>query len=418
MITQSIVFQNAFLIDGNEGEPCPQATVVVENGTIREVGRGNQGTGSRKVRVIDLKGKTLMPGLIDAHVHPAAFDLSQDRIAALSPAVFVTRTSRNLELDLDLGFTSLRDAGGLDAGFRDAIDQNLIKGPRLFLSISPLEQSGGHYNQVGSTPAKTRPYHSIGIFPEVCDGPSQVRRAARRTLGRGADQIKVFADGEVLPHAPSDRARPGQWKFTVEELRAAAETAGAAGTYVMAHAYGPRAIQNCVEAGVRCIEHGNLMNAETADMMVQKGVFYVPTLTAYDVLSKEGRGGLDVFTIEKLESVLDHGHRALELAYSAGLKIGSGSDIVGPWQYLKGREFVLKGEVMSPMDTIVSATRTNAELLGMAEQLGTVEPGKLADLIVVDGNPLKDLALFERGHKSIVLVMKQGRILKNTMEAA
>jgi imidazolonepropionase-like amidohydrolase len=405
-MTGTIIFRNAFLIDGNGGEPSSDAVVVVSDGTIREVIADEKEAKLPKGRVIDLKGKALMPGLIDAHVHPGNIELSLRETSTLPPAVYVHRATRNLETDLDLGFTTLRDAAGLDLGFRAAIEQGLIRGPRLLLSISPLTETSG---------AAPTPRNSIGIFPEICDGPDEVRRAARRVLGHGADQIKVFADGEVASQLESDRAKPGQWKFTVEELRAAVEAAEAAGTYVMAHTYSPRAIQNCLAAGVRSIEHGNLMDAHTAEMMSEKGAYYVPTLATYDVLAKEARGELDTHTLEKLEIVGHKGQHALELAYRAGVRIGSGSDIIGPFQHLKGREFALKAEVMTPMETIVSATRTNAELIGMADRIGTLEVGKLADLIVVDGNPLENLTLFEHGLERVVLVMKEGRIVKDTM---
>jgi imidazolonepropionase-like amidohydrolase len=407
-MTGTIIFRNVFLIDGNGGEPSPDATVVVSDGTIREVISDGKGAKLPKGRVIDLKGKTLMPGLIDAHVHAGNIELTLRETSALPPAVYVHRASINLETDLDLGFTTLRDAAGLDLGFRAAIEQGLIRGPRLLLSASPLTQTSGD--------SEPMPRNSIGVFPEICDGPDEVRRAARKVLGRGADQIKVFADGEVASQLESDRAKPGQWKFTVEAIRAAVETAEAAGTYVMAHTYSPRAIQNCLAAGVRSIEHGNLMDAETAEMMSEEGTYYVPTLAAYDVLAKEARRELDAYTLEKLETVLHKGQHALELAYRAGVKIGSGSDIIGPFQYLKGREFILKAEVMTPMEAIVSATRTNAELIGMSDRLGTVEPGKLADLIVVNGNPLEDLTVFEHGLERVVLVMKGGRIVKDVMK--
>jgi len=410
-MTETIVFRNAFLIDGNGGDPAPNATVVVSNGTIMEVAPDDNRSKVASGRMIDLKGKTLMPGLIDAHVHPNIFDVDMERLAALRPAVYVHRTTKNLETDIDLGFTTVRDAAVLDLGFREAIDQGLIRGPRLFLSVRHLMQSSWGDDE-GS-----RLQDRVGIFPKICDGPDEVRRGARQALGRGADQIKVMADGEVVTESKSDRARPGQWKFTVDELRAAVETAESAGTYVMAHVYSPKAIQNCLAAGVRSLEHGNLMDGETAEMIAKNGAFYVPTLTVYDVLAREGREGLDAYTLEKLEAVRHKGQRALELAYRAGAKIASGSDIVGLFQELKGRELALKAEVMTPMEAIVSATRTNAELIQMSDRLGTVEPNKLADLIVVDGNPLEDLTLFERGLERVVLVMREGKIIKDIMKA-
>jgi imidazolonepropionase-like amidohydrolase len=413
-MNQTLIFQHAFLIDGNGGDPVPDAVLVVADGTIQDILQGSMGK-VPKGRVIDLKGKTLMPGLIDAHVHPGNVELRLSETALLLPAVYVHRVSRTLEKDIQLGFTTLRDAGGLDLGFRAAIDQGLIQGPRLFLSVTPLTQKEVDPKRPDRIPKEPSPRNSLGIRPEVCDGADEIREAVRRTLGRGADQIKVFADGEVVSQSEDDRAKPGQWKFSVEELRAAVEAAEAAGSYVMAHTYSPKAIQNCLEAGVRSIEHGNLMDGLTAQMMAEKKAFYVPTLTVYTLFEKGMGEKLDPHTMEKLAMVGHRGREALETAYTAGVKIGSGSDIIGPWQHLKGRELALKAEVMTPMEAIVSATRTNAELMGVSHKLGTLEPGKAADLIVVDGNPLEDVTLFERGLEKVVLVMKDGKIIKDIL---
>jgi imidazolonepropionase-like amidohydrolase len=411
---ETLTFMNAFLIDGTGSEPVEGATVVTAEGVIKEVAAFNV-----KVpvgRAIDLKGKTLMPGLIDAHVHTGNIEIRNHLTARLPPAVYVLKTCRNLETDLDLGFTTLRDAAGLDPGFRTAVEQGLVRGPRLLLSITPLVQSGGSTPGYGAGPDTPHPRNALGIYPEVCDGPDQVRAAARRTLGRGADQIKVFADGEVLAAQAADRAKPGQWKFSLEELRAAVDVADAAGTYVMAHAYAPRAIQNALAAGVRSIEHGNLMDEETAGLMAKAGAFYVPTLTTYDLLVKGGKSiGLDDYSIEKLALVGQSGRRALELVHRAGVRIASGSDIVGPGQERKGLELLIKAEILGPMGAIVSATKTNAELLKLNDRLGTVEPGKLADLIVLDGNPLENIGLFEDGRRTVRLVVKQGRVMKDLL---
>jgi len=408
----TVIFKNAFLIDGKGGEPVPGAGVVIAGKKIVEI----LGTGKKyrvpKARVIDLKGKTLMPGLIDAHVHVGNIEVVMDRTAALPPAVYVHRATQNLETDVDLGFTTLRDAGGLDWGFRAAIEQGLIRGPRVLLSVNMVTQTGGHGDKRGCAREQQPPRNSIGMYPEVCDGPDEVRKGAREALRRGADQVKVMADGGVA--SPSDK--PGQWQYTVEELRAAVETAEAAKTYVMAHTYTPKAMQNCLHAGVRSLEHGNLLDEETARMIAEKGAYLVPTITVFDILAKEGKGsGLDAFILSKLDFVREGMFRALELAWRAGVKIGSGTDIIGPFQYLKGRELALKSQVMGPMAAIVSATRTNAELLFLDDQIGTVEAGKLADLIVMDGNPLKNMTLFEKGLQKIVLVMKEGRILKDLL---
>jgi imidazolonepropionase-like amidohydrolase len=414
-MNNAVVFINAFLIDGNGGEPYADAGLAVQGDMIEEIFIGGRFPKPVRSRVIDLKGKTLMPGLIDAHVHPGNVEWTLSKTAELAPAVYVHRVTRTLETDLNLGFTTVRDAAGLDAGFRNAVEQDFICGPRLFLSVTPLTQPEADIEDRERYLEKVDPRNSLGIYPEVCAGPDEMRAAVRRTLDRGADQIKVFADGEVVAQSKTDRTNPGQAKFSIEELKAAVEAAAAAGSYVMAHAYCPEAIQNCLQAGVHSIEHGNLMDIETARMMAQKNTYYVPTLTVYDVLAKEGRSEFDACTVEKLETVGCKGLEALETAYKAGVKIGSGSDIIGPLQHLKGRELALKAEVMTPMEAIVSATRTNAEMIGMADRFGTLERGKLADLIVVDGNPLENLHLFESALKHVVLVMKKGKIVKNTI---
>lgn len=406
-MSDTIIFKNAFLIDGTGREPAPDATVVVSGTTIQDVNYDGNVRVVNNGRVIDLEGKTLMPGLIDAHVHPGNVEWYLSQTVKLPPAVYVHRVSRTLETDLQLGFTTLRDAGGLDPGFRAAIDQGFIKGPRLFLSVTPIIQK--------ESDRKPDPRNSLGITPEACQGTEEMQGAVRRTLKRGADHIKVFPDGEVVSQSRSDPTKPGQEKFTVDELKAAVKTATAGNAYVMAHTYGPKVIQNCLEAGVRSIEHGNLMDEKTAEMLAEGQTYYVPTLTVFNLLDQMEGAELDDFTVEKLQLVGQKGINALELAHRAGVKIGSGSDIIGPLQSYKGRELVLKAAVMGPMGAIVSATKINAEMMGLSHQIGTLTPGRFADLIVINGNPLKDMTLFEKGLEKIVLVMKNGQIVKTMM---
>ena len=409
-----VIFENAFLIDGCGGDPIPGASVAVSDGVIREVVDGPVVHGS--ARRVNLAGRTLMPGLIDAHVHPGVVSLTMEKQKGLTPAVYVHQVARILENDLQMGFTTLRDADLLDVGFKAAVNEGYINGPRLKLAVTGLIQSGSEGYDPGFSRKPADAQNPLGVKPEVCDGPDEVRRAARRVLGLNADQIKVFASGEVVSQSQYDPSTPYHQKFSVPELRAAVETAQAASTYVMAHAYGPRAISNCIEAGVACIEHGNLLDDQTAARMAEAGTYFVPTLTVYSVLANESRAAMETRALEKLDMVRDQGMIALESAYRAGVTIGSGSDIIGPFQELKGRELAIKAEVMGAMAAIVSATKTNAEILSIQNQTGTIEPGKSADLIVVERNPLDDPSIFATEGRHVALVMLAGRVCKNKLE--
>jgi imidazolonepropionase-like amidohydrolase len=407
-------FTRGRLIDGRGRAPISDATVTVRDGRILSAGPRNEITVPDGAQVIDMRDKSILPGLIDAHVHIGNIDISMYRTAELSPAVYVHRATRNLETALDSGFTTLRDAGGLDAGFREAIDAGLIRGPRLFLSISPLSPTGGHFDMRRPGAQSIVPRNSIGIYPEICDGADAVCCSAREVIRRGADQVKVAADGGV--DSPSDQ--PGHWQFSVEEMRAAVQVAQSSGRYVMAHAYAPQPIRNCLEAGVRSIEHGNLMDADTAKMLADSGAFYVPTLAIYDIFAHEAAGTIDDFARRKIHLVHAAAQRALEYACKANVRIGSGSDILGPYHHLMGRELSLKAMAMGPMEAIVAATQTNAEILGQQDVLGTLEAGKAADLVIVDGDPLSEPALFEKGAERVVFVMKAGRVMKDRMSRA
>ena len=410
---QVTVFAGGQLIDGTGGPAIADGCVMVTDAVITFAGSRGDVSFPAGARVVDTTGMTIMPGLIDAHVHAGNISLQMAETADLSPAVYVHRATRHLETDIMLGFTSLRDAAGLDWSFTDAVDQGLINGPRLFLSVSPLTPTGGHFDMRGIYGTQTVARNRIGICPEICDGADAVRKAAREVLRRGASQIKVAADGGV--DSPSDQ--PGHWQFSVAELNAAVMVAEAAGTYVMAHAYSPRAIENCLDAGVRSIEHGNLLDQRTAVKMAAAGAYLVPTLTVYDVLANEGHSGIAPYAAKKLGVVASAGREAVVMARDAGVKIASGSDILGPYQHLKGRELRIKAELLSPMEAIVSATKTNAQLLNMADRIGTLEVRKEADLIVVNGDPLDDPGLFERGQDAVLLVMKAGHIVKDRLTA-
>lgn len=403
-------FVNAVVITGT-GQPPFAGSVLIEADRIVDVIEGHRPV--QAARTIDCAGRTLLPGLIDAHVHIGSVDVDgREQQRRYFDSELALRAGRNLTQLLEQGYTTARDAGGADPGFRRAVERGVVAGPRLLVSGRPLSQTGGHgdprfpseHGDVACCGA------GVGMVSHIVDGPDQVLRAAREELRRGADQIKVMAGGGVM--SPTDRLESVQ--FSLPELRAAVDAATAAGTYVLAHAYTPAAIEVAVTAGVRSIEHANLIDEPTARLMAERGVFMVPTLVTYEQLYEHGqRYGLSRENLDKLAVVIDAGLTSLRIARDAGVKIASGSDLLGELARYRGRELAIKAEVLGPMAAIEATTRTNAELLGLADQIGTVEPGKKADLIVVAGDPLADLSLLGRPETTDVIVT-DGRLYKVT----
>jgi imidazolonepropionase-like amidohydrolase len=413
-VAETTLLTNALLIDCTGADPHESASVVIGGEKIREIRLGGAGSTGGYDKVIDCAGMTLLPGLTDAHVHIGAVDVNiLDQHREHPSNLVALMMAKILEDTLHRGFTTVRDAGGTDWSFKAAVEQGIVEGPRLLVSDRPLSQTGGHgdWRRMSETQAPDIFCPTAGMRSVVCDGADEVRRAAREQLRLGADQIKVMASGGAM--SPADELSATQ--YTLEELRAAAEEAAAAHTYVMAHAYNDGSVRNCLKAGVRSIEHGNLIDEETARLIAEAGAYLVPTLVTYEALSEEGRSyGVPEVVIRKINEARELGIGALRFAYEAGVKIASGSDLLGPLQDRKARELEIKTEVMSPMESLVSATKTNAELFGMEDEIGTVEEGKLADLLVVDGDPLEDIAVLQR-RDNIKLIMKGGRVVKDRL---
>ena len=359
-------------------------------------------------QVISLRGMTLLPGLIDAHVHAAAVEADiQDQHRQLFDSELAVLTAQSLTDMLDRGFTAVRDAGGADAGFRRLIERGTIAGPRLLVSGRPLSQTGGHGDKRrAAEPANAVVPRALGMTHSVADGPDEVRRAVREELRRGADQIKVMAGGGVM--SPTDQLESVQ--YSLDELRAAVAAATASGSYVLAHAYTAGAIEVCVAAGVRSIEHGNLLDDRAAALMAEAGTFLVPTLVTYEKLYEQGAElGIPAANLDKLSRITDAGLTSLRIAQAAGVRIGSGSDLLGPMRRFQGREIALQADALGAAAAIIAATRTNAELLGIAADTGTIEAGKAADLIAVEGDPLAAPGLLAEPGR-FRMIMRGGRI--------
>jgi imidazolonepropionase-like amidohydrolase len=407
----AVIFANCAVLDGTRNERREDHHVLVEDGLIREV--SDRPIGSQSAETVDLNGGTLMPGLIDAHVHVIAVDQMLARLSERPVSLVTLQAARVLEGMLRRGFTTVRDAGGADAGLAEAVEEGLVRGPRIFPSGQALSQTGGH----GDLRPRTRPVSVVACacceggagLARIADGVAECRRAARDELRKGATQIKIMASGGVAsPHDPV-------WnlQYSEEEVRAIVEEAHAWRTYVMAHAYTPEAIRRSVDFGVRSIEHGNLIDSATAEHVAAAGGFVVPTLVTYDALYRFGRElGFPEASLAKLGEVREAGLHSLEILQAAGVKIGFGTDLLGAMHRHQGHEFTIRAEVMAPFDVIRSATTVNAELLNRSREIGVVAPGARADLIAVDGDPLADLSLLDGQGEHIAMIMKDGAFYK------
>jgi len=404
------VLRNASVLDPERGELSEGQSVVVEDGRVADVGAGL--TGPDDATVLDVAGQTVMPGLIDAHTHPAIVDQELFDMAEWPPTYVAARASRVLKGMLMRGFTSIRDVGAGEMGLARAIEEDYFPGPRLFYGGKQLSQTGG----AGDWRAPFRRVYDDNYYSPaigvICDGVPEVRRAVREEVRRGAHHIKVYLSGAV--DSPSDRVDSTQ--FSLEELHAIVEEAAAANIYVTGHAYTSRAINRGLECGVRCIEHGNLMDESSIPLFQKYGAFYVPTIVTYHVLKMRAQEGVLSQEISgKLEEVIHGAIGALEMAHKAGLPIVYGTDLFADMHDYQLQEFIIRSEVQPPADMIRAATSTAARLLRREGELGVVAPGALADLLVIDGNPLDDIRVLTTPEQTLKLIMKEGKIYKNEL---
>jgi imidazolonepropionase-like amidohydrolase len=404
------ILRNASVLDAADGTLTPGQSVAVEGDRIADVGPGL--TGPDDAVLLDVGGRTVMPGLIDAHTHPAIVDQDVFGLAEWPPTYVAARASRVLAGMLARGFTSIRDVGAGEIGLARAVEEGYFTGPRLFYGGKQLTQTGG----AGDWRAPSRQVYDANYYSPaigvICDGVTEVRRAVREEVRRGAHHIKVYLSGAV--DSPSDRVDSTQ--FSVEELTAIVEEATAANIYVAGHAYTSRAINRGLRAGVRSIEHGNLMDDSSIPLFKEYGAFYVPTIVTYQALADRARDGLLPADIEvKLRAVIDGALGALELAHAAGLPIVYGTDLFADTHDRQLQEFVIRSQVQPPADLIRSATTTAARLLQREGELGVVAPGAIADLLVIDGNPLDDIRVLTTPDQTLKLIMKAGQLYKNEL---
>lgn len=399
------MLRGARLIDGSGSAPRDDVDVLVRDGVIEQVGTGL--VPPPDARVIELGGRTLLPGFIDAHVHLGsspppghAEGVVADLRASLADHALVG--AHNARLTLDAGFTTVRNVGGsmADRALRDAIEHGLVPGPRMLVANHAIGITGGHCDGTNAMQPDVRPGEQ-DYRHGVVDGPQEVRKAVRFQIKHGADVIKVCATGGVMSQGDA----VGAPQLDPDELRAAVAAANRAERKVAAHAHGNQGIREAVEAGVHSIEHGSILDRETVRMMVARGTFLVPTLyVAKAVEAQADAGTLSAESAHKAREIAPKMRTSFALAHEGGVRIALGSD-AGVFPHgLNGKEFSAMVELgMKPMDAIVAGTSRAAELLGLSN-VGRVEAGMLADLVVVEGDPLADLTVLEQP----VMVMKGG----------
>ncbi|MCW3476429.1 metal-dependent hydrolase family protein [Limobrevibacterium gyesilva] len=408
----SYVFGGGRFLDPRQDALLEGIEVLVENGLVKEV--SDRPIHAASAQRIDLRGRTLMPGLIDAHIHIVLTEVNLQLLSDVPLTLLAAKGSTSMRAMLMRGFTTLRDTGGADYGMKAAVEQGHFIGPRLFIAGAPLSQTGGHADHRKRTQSAFACACCSGLSwtARVADGVPDVIKAARDELRKGADHIKIMVSGGVASQADPLESL----QYRMDEIEAAVEEAVRWGSYVCAHAYSAKAIERAVRGGVRTIEHGNLIDAPTAKLMAEKGAYIVPTLVAYDALKRRGgEYGLSDYSLAKNEMVLQGGLRSLELCRAAGVKIGFGSDLLGQLQNDHCNEFTIRGEVMRPQEVIRSATLVNAEIVRQEGKLGELIPGAHADLLVVDGDPYADLSVFLGDGLRMPAIMLGGRFVKNQL---
>ncbi|KAF4975772.1 hypothetical protein FZEAL_7488 [Fusarium zealandicum] len=413
---QKFLFVKASIIDVKTGNIQRNASLATSQGKIESISSSKPDQVSDGYTVVDCRGRYLCPGLFDAHVHlcatPGFSDLS--RAFGNPNDVSLLRQPYVATQMLYRGFTSVRDCGGAQLPLKEAIDDGVFPGPRLFLSGHALSQFGGHgdlrtpYDQSECCGGH---HGSIG---RLCNGVPECMAAVRNEIRCGADFIKIMGSGGVA--SPTDRLE--QLQFTSAEIKAMTECAENAGTFVTAHAYTSKAIRHCITNGVKGIEHGNFVDAPTAKLMAEKGVYLTPTLITYaQMASERWKSFLPPSSRAKNSQVLKAGLDALQIASDAGVTMCYGSDLLGPLGAAQTREFSLRAQALSPLEILQSATINPARMMGCETSLGQLQEGFVADLILLEGDPLENVALFDQPEKYVLGVMKEGRVYRSQWKA-
>ncbi|HEX8011542.1 MAG TPA: amidohydrolase family protein [Casimicrobiaceae bacterium] len=409
-----LLFKNARIFDGTNVDCSAGMYLRVADGLIREI--SPKPIADKDARVIDVGGRTLMPGLIDAHLHAYCSDVSMQKIEAIGEPYRTAHAIRMLGHALDCGFTTVRDIGGGDYSLAKAIADRLVRAPRFFYAGKVLSMTGGHGD---FRPLEQKaPDHescSCGIVNWACrvaDGVDACIAAARDELRQGAHCIKIMGSGGVA--SPTDPIWMNQYRE--DEIRAIVNECTERRTYAAAHCHPASAVRRCVEFGVRSIEHGTLIDDDTARFVAQRGAYIVPTMVVIFALVEMGRElGFPAVSQEKAEYAYEQALSGMDKMREAGVKIGFGSDLLGPMYVQECREFTIRREVFSPLELLRQATSVNAELMLQQGKLGCIAPDAHADLLVVDGDPLEDISLLAADGKNLRMIVRGGEIVKDEL---
>ncbi len=410
----SVIFENARIFDGVNADCAEGMSLRIVDDTIEEISSGR--IVGESARRIDLGGRTLMPGLIDLHIHAYASSVNLQKVEQAGAAYNSAHAVRMLGHALDCGFTSVRDIGGGDWSLAAAIADRLVRAPRFFYAGRVISMTGGH--------GDLRPMHvnrhdhglcqcgDSGVFSVLADGVDECLKAVREELRQGAHCIKIMGSGGVT--SPADPIWMNQYRE--DEIRAIVGECVERRSYVSSHCHGADAIRRSVDYGVRVIEHGTLIDAETAAHVAQCGAFVVPTMAIIYALMEEGAAlGLPPVSQEKIKVAFAAALTGMEHMRDAGVKMGFGTDLLGETHVRQSQEFAIRRKVFEPIDILRQATSISAEILNQTGTLGCIAPGAAADLIVVNGDPLTDIGLLADQGRKLDLIMRSGEIVKDIL---
>jgi len=407
-----LLFRNFQLLEPEVGELQGGFELLVEGDKVKET--SGKPIKAQAADVVDCGGRTMMPGLIDSHVHVILSEVNIGYLESIPLTLMTARAARLMLGMINRGFTSVRDTGGADWGIKAAVEQGDIPGPRLFIAGAAIGPTGGHSDPRKRTDFGMRCHccNAMRFGMRQSDGVSEVLKSVREQMRQGADHIKIMMSGGVAsPYDPLDSLQ-----FSPQEVAAAVQEATAFGRYVCAHAYTPEAMTRAAHGGVRVIEHGNLIDEPTARLMAEKGMFMVANLVAYYAMrERAAEYGMTGDMLAKNDLVIDGGLRSLEICKRAGVPVGYGTDLLGALQVEESREFLIRSEVLSPLEIIRAATTVGARIVRQEGKIGTLKAGAYADLILIDGNPLKNLGLFQDQGKHLAAIMKGGKFHKNSL---